>query len=323
METQSQIIYQETPRNFRTEIPNVVFELLEAGEISSNDLTLYSTYRRIAGEHGACWVGTRGLEKRCRLKDKTITASKKNLSRPFALLGGKSLINITPCDRKKEEADTITIIDIWPENHQYFKNKLRCSKRGDGGVVNEGTRVSYLGGHKKEPYKKEPKKNIIAQPNEPPKEPDKPKQPNGNNNFSIYSSLRNCDDFSDSQKRLLMKYPEQEVDRAVKFVYHPSTKTEGGPIGRLKYMQFILKNPESFAETIDNLDNPVAKMSKKEQLLSKFVKYQTYNGYEFVSDNVGVSLCSQGQYTAYTVRHDSRNFVNEFTGILNKCGIQI
>jgi hypothetical protein len=170
-----------------------------------------------------------------------------------------------------------------------------------------------------------PKKEhiIIAQPNEPPKEPDKPKQPNGNNNFSIYSSLKNCDDFSDSQKRLLMKYPEQEVDRAVKLVYHPSTKTEGGPIGRLKYMQFILKNPESFAETIDNLDNPVAKMSKKEQLLSKFVKFQTYNGYEFVSDNVGVSLCSQGQYTAYTVRHDSRNFVNEFTEILNKCGIQI
>ena len=153
---ETRVIFQESPRDFRTEIPNVVFELLESGEISNSDFILYSNYRRIAGEHGACWVGSRGLAKKCNLDAKTITKSKINLSRPFDILGGKSLIEITPCDRKSETPDTVTIIDIWRENHNFFKNKLTCGKRTYTGVGKEHTRVWEMAPHKKERYKKEP-----------------------------------------------------------------------------------------------------------------------------------------------------------------------
>lgn len=174
MTHQTQILFQEISRDYRTEIPNIVFELLESGEISSNDMMLYLTYRRVAGEHGACWIGTRGLTKKTRLSDKTITKSKINLSRPFAALGGKSLITITPCNRKNEEADTVMIIDIWKENFEHFikkkreaeklKKRLTCSKIDDTGVVKETTRVWENRRHKKEPYKKEPYEESSSTP---------------------------------------------------------------------------------------------------------------------------------------------------------------
>ena len=105
-------------------------------------------------------MGSRTLEKEARLGDKTIKASKANLSRKFQCLNGKSLIEITPHNKKLETADTVTIMDIWPENYAYFKNKVTCRSSGDTGVVVQGTRVSYLEGHKKEPCKKEPRKKI-------------------------------------------------------------------------------------------------------------------------------------------------------------------
>jgi hypothetical protein len=164
MSDSSRVIYQEVPRDFRTEIPNIVFELLEAGEISPNDLILYSVYRRIAGEHGACWVGTRGLEKKTKLSHPTIKKSKNNLSRKFDMLGGKSLIEITPCNRKKEQADTITIIDIWPENYAFFKKRLTCENSGHTGVKKEGTRVCKDTVQKNEQSKKEPYKEVSKKP---------------------------------------------------------------------------------------------------------------------------------------------------------------
>lgn len=129
MITESHVILEEVSRDFRTEIPNIVYELIEAGKINASDYMLYSIYRKIAGQSGACWVGTRRLAQMIGLSHPTIAKSKKVLSMKFALLGGKSLIKITPCDRKSETADVITIIDIWPENHRHFKEKYMCEKR--------------------------------------------------------------------------------------------------------------------------------------------------------------------------------------------------
>lgn len=157
-EPKTRIIYQEAPRDYRTEVPNIVFAMKEAGLISNSDFLLYCTYRQIAGEHGACWCGTRKLAIKSGLSTPSITKSKKVLSQPFEVLGGKSLIDITPCDRKKEEADTITIIDIWRENHEFFKNKPTCVKRRHGGVQKEDTRVCKKTTQNNEPTKKEPNK---------------------------------------------------------------------------------------------------------------------------------------------------------------------
>lgn len=159
----SKVVYQEVPRDFRTEIPNIVFVLLENGQISYPEFVLYSIYRKIAGQNGACWVGTRGLAEKTGLSRPTITKAKKNLSSPFSLLKGKSLIDITPCDNKSQIADTVTIIDIWPENYKHFKEITTCAKREHRGVQNNDTGVCKITTQKNEPKKKEPyKKRTIS-----------------------------------------------------------------------------------------------------------------------------------------------------------------
>ena len=325
MDQDFRVIHQEVPRTYRTEIPNIVFELLEDGDISSSDLTLYSVYRRIAGENGACWYGTRALAKKCGLSHPTIAKSKKVLSQPFEKLGGKSLIQITPCDRKKEEADTIMIVDIWPENHNFFKKRLTCEKIEHTGVKKEDTRVCKNKTHKKEPLKKEPIKEVIIAKPPPEFRPYKPAPKDmpagGNNNF--FKCLDKCEDLSDRQKRLLMKYPEHLVEQAIRYAYHPTTQITGGPIGRIKLLQHFLQNPDAYAETMENLDKPrQKKKSKKETLIGRFKHGEIYNGYEYSQDDVGVGFWREGLMHPRSVRWDSPNFTREFLEILEKCGIE-
>ncbi len=315
----SRIIHREAPRDFRTEIPNILFHMLEIGEISTSDLILYSVYRKIAGEHGACWVGTRALELKCKLKDKTIAKSKRNLSRGFAILGGKSLIEITKHNHHEQTADNITINDIWQENHEHFKNITTCRKIADGGVVNGRTGVPYLGGHKKEPIKKEP--NIIANP-EPPPLPAEAMPAGGNNNKFIYKCLSLAIDLSDRQKaELTKKHTEPAVAAAVKYCYHPTTKIEGGPVGRLKLLLYFLKNPDLFKDKMLTIDDPVEKKSTKETILGRFKHGQMYNGFEFLVDDKGIGFLKPGMVHVYSV-YWGPNFNNEFLQLINKLGIK-
>lgn len=235
----SHIIYQEVPRDFRTEIPNIVFELLESGEISPTDFILYSTYRRIAGEHGACWVGTRGLEKKTGLSHPTIKKSKKNLSRKFELLGGKSLIEITPCDRKKEQADTVTIIDIWPENYRFFKKRLTCENLGHTGVKKYGTRVCKNMAQKKEPLKKEPYKNPpLSSPQENKKEEEE---------IKTYKILEDTILSLNQKRRLSTEYTEEQVNHAIQIAKkHKIKKSLMGMIIS------IIEHPEKWEEEENN-----------------------------------------------------------------------
>jgi len=313
----TRIIYQESPRDHRTEIPNIVFIMREKGLISNSDFLLYCTYRQIAGENGGCWYGTRALVKKSGLSHTTITKSKKNLSQSFDILEGKSLIYVTACDRKKEEADTITITDIWHENHNFFKNLLTCAKIRYTGVQNKATRVCKNKIQNKEPYKKEP--IIIAEQKEDPP-PDRKQMPaGGNNNF--FECLNKCYDLSDRQKRLLMKYPESVVDQAVRYAYHPTTQIQGGPVGRIKLLQYFVKNPEEFAQSMEDLDKPRAKISKKDTILGRFKNGEIYNGYEFSVDDIGVGFYKSGMMQPYSVYWKSRNFTHEFLQLLKKCGI--
>lgn len=153
MNSQERIEFQETSRDFRTEIPNIVLEMLHDGDIDPSSFTLYCVYRRIAGQSGACWVGTRELAKRCGLSTKTITNCKRVLSQSFKKLDGNKLIRITASSKKSEQADIVTIMDIWPYNHAFFQKKPTCGKRDHRGVVKETTEEGTL---KKEPFSNPP-----------------------------------------------------------------------------------------------------------------------------------------------------------------------
>lgn len=155
--TISHVVLQETSRDYRTEIPNIVDEMVKLGFLSFYAFRLYSVYRRIAGEHGKCWVGTRGLAEHCGFSPTKVTEAKKELSQAFIMLQGKSLIQIQPGSKKMETADTVYINDIWADNYAHFKNKVTCAKYSTPVCQIQHTPVPNIA-HKKEPIKKEPNK---------------------------------------------------------------------------------------------------------------------------------------------------------------------
>lgn len=164
-ETYSKVVFQEISRRHHTQIPNIVLELMFAGVISATEYALYSTYRKHAGEDGTCWIGTRKLAEMMGVSTPTITKSKKNLSRKFDELGGKSLIHVRKCNHVEQEADNVTIIDVWPENDRFyregknFKKSLTCEKIRHGGVKKYDTGVCKNTIRKKNTNKKNTNKN--------------------------------------------------------------------------------------------------------------------------------------------------------------------
>jgi len=137
-------IYENAPdHHFRTEIPNIVTEL----ELSIEALGLYTYLKRVAGDGGSCWKCKKTILKEIGVGDNRYLKYRKELSKPFAKLGGKSLIKVI--SRKKDDGspDTtkIEIVEIWRENGDYNRNKNkitspqndRGSPQNDGGVTSK------------------------------------------------------------------------------------------------------------------------------------------------------------------------------------------
>lgn len=329
---------QEAPRDFRTEMPNIVSELVKMGLISHYARSLYMVYRRIAGEHGACWVGSRQLEQECGFSRKVLYGAKRELLQNFSVLQGKSLIENRKGDRKKEEADTVTIVDIWQENHDFFKNKLTWGCRTPG-VVPWGTNPGAVGHQKKEPSKKEPKKNhhpdTPVPPDKPPppipaRAPERPPpQPVPvvacGADDEIYKCLEKATHLSPQQKRLFNAYPEPLVEQAVRFVYHPTTVVK---TSHLRLMRHFCANPDLYTDTLRDLDKPPEpRKCPKEAIADKFKHGRIYIGvnnlrFEFLRDKIGVGFLDlQPGGKNYSVDWRDSDFKHKFLELLEKLGV--
>lgn len=303
MLTHDEVHMEEINRDYRTETPNIVHDLVELGRLSHWARTLYGVYRRIAGETGKCWAYIKNLVKKCGFQRTKLMEAKKELITPFPELNGKTLVKIKPGNKVKNEADIVTITDIWPENHSYFKNKLtssaiRTTPRPQYEPPPSAIRTTSI---KKEPCKKEPcKKIIIATPDPKPEKPvpEKTVPAGGNNKF--HKCLEKCEDLSDRQKIQISQHPEDLVEKAVKYLYHPSVEHKGGPVGRMKRFSHFFKDPEAYAETLTNLDKP-KELTFKEKILSRFEKGKIYNHYIFDYDE-----------RAYTFTVDTTGFQTRF-----------
>lgn len=119
----SKIVFQEIPRDKCIEIPNIVHELLRLKEISANDVILYIEYLYRSGYGSSCSFTDVELAKQLNISEKALAKSKLKLSRPFSLLKGKSLIRITPKELNDGVKEVVLIMNIWPENFEYFNTK--------------------------------------------------------------------------------------------------------------------------------------------------------------------------------------------------------
>lgn len=146
--------------HYRTEIPNILFEL----GLKPNEFSVYCAIKRAAGDKGACTKSVETFCKECKISRPTLSLIIKNISKENKLLK-KPLIFCQRRLTEKGDADThlLTIIDIWPENYEYFKKINRGGQNEGGGGQND-----YPGGGQNDYPKEEP---IFKKNNKPPLPP--------------------------------------------------------------------------------------------------------------------------------------------------------
>jgi hypothetical protein len=96
-------------RRYRTEIPNVIDDM----DLSLQAYRLYGHLKRVAGDSGVCWQGTRSLADHCKMGVGSVSRAKSELAE-------SGLITIEEGDRFKGQSDTITIADVWLQNMQSY-----------------------------------------------------------------------------------------------------------------------------------------------------------------------------------------------------------
>lgn len=119
-------IQEESPRNVNQSTFEIIQYMRQQGMISTADFILYFAYCRITKEMGQSWFGTRALAEQTQLSAPTVTKCKRNLSRPFDFLGGKSLIKIFS-NKESRESDTVVVVDIQEEEKLFLEKSYRES----------------------------------------------------------------------------------------------------------------------------------------------------------------------------------------------------
>jgi hypothetical protein len=126
-----EVIENAPDHHYRTEIPNIVFEL----GLDPYELCLYIFLKKVAGDYGKCWHSSKKMADACGMKETKLKECKKRLSEKFNILNDQPLIKIT--ERKKidgsNSSNLIEITPIWRANGDYFRSKGGGSRNDLGG----------------------------------------------------------------------------------------------------------------------------------------------------------------------------------------------
>lgn len=107
-------------RKYRTETPNIVCDL----GLGPHAGWLYIHLKRIAGDSGVCWRGTRSLAEVTGMSVGAVSQAKKELKK-------HGLIAVDEGDRTKGEADEIRIANVWRRNFRHFDGHPRDPRSSD------------------------------------------------------------------------------------------------------------------------------------------------------------------------------------------------
>lgn len=125
-------------RKYRTEVPNLIFEL----GLSPYALALYMHFKRTAGDDGKCWKSTRRLAEETKISAGKVSQARKELEE-------RDLITVE-YPENNNEAITVTIVDIWPENFDHFR-KARMTRSSGERPVHDVNATRSSGERRKEP----------------------------------------------------------------------------------------------------------------------------------------------------------------------------
>lgn len=147
-----QIAEDGPDHKYRTEIPNIVFDL----DLTPIEFKVYCQIKKIAGDEGACWYSMKNLSDQCKCSERSVQYAIEKLQQIFPI--GKPLIQITHRKKKDGSADTsvLHVINIWPENGKRRQfQKILGGANGAPGVV----QTVHQGGANGAPKQEQENKN--------------------------------------------------------------------------------------------------------------------------------------------------------------------
>lgn len=157
----------DSSHTYRTELPNILLEPdhpiygpKDSG-LTIWDLGLYIAYKRTASDSGTCWKSIRTLGAEARMSHGKVVTCHRHLLE----LG--LVVDQWSDDRDREE---VWIVDIWPENMMWFRNKGWSRDDQGGHEVTEGGHEVTLRRTQEEEHKKnridpmKPKGTIEVEP---------------------------------------------------------------------------------------------------------------------------------------------------------------
>ena len=155
---------------FRTEIPNIIFEMLEQEILKNQDFIVYCVLKKISGDHGSCTYSMENLAKKCSVGQTALRESLKRLKEIFSL-AGNTLIQVIERQgyHGSDISNEIIIIDIWRANGNHFREKYKLKKSippspGEPPPYQNPNPPPSPGEPNKEPYKEEPYKEKQSLP---------------------------------------------------------------------------------------------------------------------------------------------------------------
>ena len=253
--------------HYRTEIPNIVFEL----GLDPQEYMLYSIIKRIAGDGGRCWCSANEMRKKAHnMSKEKYFATLDKLESKFSLINSP-LIKITRRTKSDGSRDTniITIVNIWPQNGAFFK-------KGGGspnelGVVRQTNQGSSPGEHKEELSEEElSKRTTNYYSKNVPDETEKVSQ-------SVSSSFLNLDISKEKQLWASQNFTETQIIDAVDktLAFEKRASDEAVFVDILKYPEKWNKHPKQEKNKIRH-ENQI--------LLEKYryLDYKTIHGWSII-----------------------------------------
>ena len=169
-------IQQKKPdHHFRTEIPNIIFEL----GMNPYCITVYLHLKKITGDGGQCWRSLKSLAEICQIGLTKLKECLDELSNNNCL--DCPLITIIPRVKSDGSKDTniILINDFWKINGDFYRAKEKdqiprmggsqieggVGRQATGGVSRQATGGRSPHGYKEQPSKEDPCKEQTKQEN--------------------------------------------------------------------------------------------------------------------------------------------------------------
>lgn len=309
------ISVEDSLHNFRTELPNIIFEM----GLDVYEFTTYAHLKRAAGDRGGCWKSSRTLCKEIGISHPKFIEIKKSLQ-------SKNLIRIEKRVHEHGGAmtDYITIVDLWSMN---MSQMLMKKAKGGGGkqhlpgvvnAVNQGGKQRLpKEEHIEEEHIEEQQQRVRAQETEP--IPDIPvaavslDQPLGNSEkFTIYPELKEVDIPESDKIEITSRYARLVAKNAIEWATHPETKISTTLVQAIKW---ACKNKPKVPK------NKVDEVEQNKQYAEKHDEMKSDIGIVEAMPSCVQIVYTTSQKEPTGIKYEEKGFLEKFKSAMRKINI--